>query len=68
MKCPNCRSQMFVIDETVNLKSHVIFFRCSLCISEHVSSEPIGDSRGEPPVQQASAFLEQNLTRVQYAL
>ena len=41
MKCPNCKSQMFVTDETANAKSQVTFYRCSICVSEHVSSEPI---------------------------
>lgn len=41
MKCPNCSSQMFVTDETVNDRSHVTFYRCSLCVSEHVSSGPV---------------------------
>jgi len=68
MKCPNCSSQMFVADETINLKSHVVFFRCSLCVSEHVSSEPIADVRVEAPARQASAFLEQSVTRAQFAL
>jgi len=30
---------MFVTDETVNARSQVTFYRCSLCVSEHVSSE-----------------------------
>ena len=41
MKCPNCKSQMFVTEETANAKSQVTFYRCSICVSEHVSSEPI---------------------------
>lgn len=41
MKCPNCSSQMFIADETVNARSQVTFYRCSLCVSEHVSSEPV---------------------------
>ena len=41
MKCPNCSSQMFITDETANSRSHVTFYRCSICVSEHVSSEPI---------------------------
>ena len=41
MKCPNCKSEMFVTDETVNARSQVTFYRCSLCVSEHVSSEPV---------------------------
>ena len=41
MKCPNCSSQMFVTNETSNERSQVTFYRCSICVSEHVSSEPI---------------------------
>ena len=52
MICPKCRSQMFVTDETVNLRSHVTFYRCSLCVSEHVSSEP----RQEPEEQTVEYF------------
>ena len=40
MKCPNCSSQMFVTNESSGPKSQVTFFRCSICSSEHVSSEP----------------------------
>jgi len=32
---------MFIADETTNSLSQVTFYRCSVCISEHVSSEPI---------------------------
>ncbi|MDH3218154.1 MAG: hypothetical protein OEO19_01375 [Gammaproteobacteria bacterium] len=52
MKCPNCRSKMFVTDETANSRSHVTFYRCSLCVSEHVSSEPIPEIIG----YQSSAY------------
>ena len=41
MKCPNCKSEMIVTDEAATAKSQVTFYRCSICISEHVSSEPI---------------------------
>ena len=44
MKCTKCRSQMFVTDETVNSRSLVTFYRCSVCVSEHVSSEPIQEA------------------------
>ncbi len=44
MKCPNCKSQMFVTDETATDKSSVTFYRCSICVSEHVSSEPVMQS------------------------
>jgi len=32
---------MFIADKTTNSLGHVTFYRCSVCISEHVSSEPI---------------------------
>ena len=44
MKCPNCSSQMFVTDETATSRSQVTFYRCSVCVSGHVSSEPIEES------------------------
>jgi hypothetical protein len=31
---------MFVTDESATAKSSVTFYRCSICVSEHVSSEP----------------------------
>ena len=68
MKCPNCSSQMFVADETVTQKSHVTFFRCSLCISEHVSATPTIKSLNEPLSQRAGEFLGQAAARVQYAV
>lgn len=46
MKCPNCSSHMFITDETATSRSQVTFYRCSVCVSEHVSSEPIEDSSG----------------------
>jgi DNA-directed RNA polymerase subunit M/transcription elongation factor TFIIS len=67
MKCPNCSSQMFITDETVNSRSHVIFFRCSVCISEHVSSEPIMESLQQPAPQQANGFTDPATTRLQFA-
>ena len=68
MKCPNCSSQMFITDETVNAKSHVVFFRCSLCVSEHVSSEPIMETHREPVAQQASGFFDSAAVRTQFAV
>jgi hypothetical protein len=50
---------MFVTDETVNSKSHVIFFRCSLCVSEHVSSEPTFETLSRQTPQQPTAHLLQ---------
>jgi hypothetical protein len=32
---------MFISDETANDRSQVTFYRCSICVSEHVSSAPI---------------------------
>jgi len=68
MKCPNCSSQMFITDETVNSKSHVIFFRCSLCVSEHVSSEPIFEVTNPQTSQQPSANFNPVPARIQYAV
>jgi len=68
MKCPNCSSQMFVAEQTISLKSHVTFFRCSLCVSEHVSAEPIIAPLDEPLRQRTGEFLGQTVTRVQYAV
>ena len=68
MKCPNCSSQMFVADETLTSKSHVTFFRCSLCVSEHVSSEPIAMSLGEAIDEQANALMGRTTAGVQYAV
>ena len=58
---------MFVAAETVNQKSHVTFFRCSLCVSEHVSSEPITQSLSEP-VSHNNGIFNDAATRVQYAV
>ena len=44
MKCPNCCSPMLITDETASPKSHVTFFRCSVCGGEHVSAQPAVDS------------------------
>ena len=63
MKCPNCSSQMLVVDETVSQKSHVMFFRCSLCVSEHVSSEPIIETRSELESQQPASLQDGAFTR-----
>lgn len=68
MKCPNCSSQMFVTDETLTSKSHVTFFRCSLCVSEHVSSEPIAMSLREPVDEQVGGLMGRVAAGVQYAV
>jgi len=38
---------MFITDETVNTRSQVTFYRCSLCVSEHVSSEPVFEATSQ---------------------
>ena len=68
MKCPNCNSQMFITDETVNRKSHVIFFRCSLCVCEHVSAEPVTESPSQSTRPATGATFSQIATRVQFAI
>lgn len=40
---------MFVADETFTLLSHVTFYRCSLCVGEHVSSEPVQEPGDREP-------------------
>lgn len=68
MKCPNCSSQMFITDETLNSRSHVIFYRCSLCVSEHVSSEPIMQPLNQPATLQAIGFFDPAIARAQLAV
>jgi transcription elongation factor Elf1 len=68
MKCPNCSSQMFIADETVSSKSHVTFFHCSLCVSKHVSSEPIVESLGQSKSQLTDTLFAPPAARVQYAV
>ncbi len=64
MKCPNCSSQMFVTDETANSRSHVVFYRCSICVSKHVSSEPVVEAANfdssphfDRPAQESRTYL-----------
>jgi hypothetical protein len=59
---------MFITDETVNSKSHVKFFRCSLCVSEHVSSVPTIDTADQQSAQQTSANFQPASMRVLYAV
>jgi hypothetical protein len=59
---------MFITDETVNSKSHVIFFRCSLCVSEHVSSVPTIEVSSQQSTQQSSANFQQASLRIQYGV
>jgi hypothetical protein len=40
---------MFVADETLTLLSHVTFYRCSLCVGEHVSSQPVQETGNRQP-------------------
>ena len=68
MKCPKCSSQMLVTDETVNARSHVTFFRCSLCVNEHVSSSPIMEPRQEPVSLEAAGFFDSADVRTQQML
>lgn len=41
MKCPNCSSSMYLFDQNASDRSLVKFYRCSNCVGEHVSSEPL---------------------------
>ncbi len=44
MRCPNCSSQMLIFDENATAKSLVKFFRCTNCMGEHISSEPLTEN------------------------
>ncbi|MBT8435471.1 MAG: hypothetical protein KJN95_12435 [Gammaproteobacteria bacterium] len=55
---------MFVTDETANARSQVTFYRCSICVSEHVSSEPVFEAASnessetfETPAADAKRYL-----------
>jgi hypothetical protein len=55
---------MFVTDATATAKSSVTFYRCSICVSEHVSSEPVLQSAShemtdyfDPPPADRKRFL-----------
>jgi len=67
MKCPNCSSQMFVADESITQKSHVTFYRCSLCVSEHVSATPLTSPLQAPLSQRAEEFLVRAVASPHYA-
>ena len=49
MKCPTCCSPMLITDETASPKSHITFFRCTVCGGEHVSAQPAVDSVAAEP-------------------
>jgi transposase-like protein len=38
MKCPHCDSLMEIYDQQVSVTSKVSFYRCTVCVAEHVSS------------------------------
>jgi hypothetical protein len=47
---------MFVADETATSRSQVTFYRCSICVSEHVSAEPIAEfTQFDSFIREASA-------------
>ncbi|MBT3722430.1 MAG: hypothetical protein HOM14_16855 [Gammaproteobacteria bacterium] len=41
MKCPHCNSLMNIYESTKNDKSQVSFYRCSICVAQHVSSSVV---------------------------
>ncbi len=43
---------MFIAEETTNSRSQVTFYRCSLCVGEHVSSAPTEQN----PVEESTDF------------
>lgn len=45
MKCPHCHSMMSLYEKTISDKSQVAFYRCNLCIAEHVTSSMITENQ-----------------------
>jgi len=45
MKCPNCSSAMYLFDQNATKRSLVTFYRCTNCIGEHISAEPLDTMR-----------------------
>jgi hypothetical protein len=41
MKCPHCSSHMQIYDKNTTRVSEVSFYRCSICVAEHVSSSMV---------------------------
>lgn len=38
MKCPHCHSLMEIYDRQASRLSEVAFYRCTVCLAQHVSS------------------------------
>ncbi len=45
MKCPHCRSAMQLVESDRNDKSQLFFYRCTVCVAEHVSSQLLTTDR-----------------------
>ena len=43
MNCPHCKSHMNITESILNDKSQVSFFQCTVCVAQHVSSQPLSD-------------------------
>lgn len=37
MRCPHCHSAMHLVETATSEKSEVFFYRCPICVAEHVS-------------------------------
>ncbi len=48
MKCPHCNSLMNIYETATTDKSQVFFYRCTICIAEHVSSSMLTTAQLEP--------------------
>lgn len=65
MRCPHCQSLMEIYDQQVSPISQVSFYRCTVCVAEHVSSSlntvghNVAHSSIHPPV---SGFESHNST------
>ena len=61
MKCPLCASNMEIFDSSKNSISQVLFYRCQICSTEHVSSEMLPTQHTEKTVTQFELLNFDNL-------
>ncbi len=65
MQCPHCNSLMNLYQKTTNAKSQAAFYRCSLCVAQHVSCSIVTTGQFDRPENQhrsISGHSSHNLT------
>ncbi len=63
MICPHCHSTMHLVESSRTEKSQVFFYRCSVCVAEHVSCRLLQKADTVHPFIQISAGLEHSSTK-----